>query len=80
MIPGLGINLEKEMATHSSILVWNTHGQRKLAGYSSCSRKESDMTERLTVTLGIFPHLPTYHTSVFSAQASSSQCCETSFL
>ena len=26
--------LEKEMATHSSILVWEIHGQRILAGYS----------------------------------------------
>ena len=26
--------LEKEMATHSSILAWKSHGQRSLAGYS----------------------------------------------
>ena len=26
--------LEKEMATHSSILAWEFHGQRSLAGYS----------------------------------------------
>ena len=26
--------LEKEMATHSSILAWETHGQRSLMGYS----------------------------------------------
>ena len=26
--------LEKEMATHSSILAWESHGQRSLAGYS----------------------------------------------
>ena len=26
--------LEKEMATHSSILVWEYHGQRALEGYS----------------------------------------------
>ena len=25
--------LEKEMATHSSILAWRTHGQRSLVGY-----------------------------------------------
>ena len=32
--------LEKEMATHSSILAWETHGQRSLAGYSpwGCKR------------------------------------------
>ena len=26
--------LEKEMATHSSILAWESHGQRCLVGYS----------------------------------------------
>ena len=26
--------LEKEMATHSSILAWRIHGQRSLVGYS----------------------------------------------
>ena len=26
--------LEREMATHSSILAWKTHGQRSLIGYS----------------------------------------------
>ena len=26
--------LEKEMATHSSVLAWEIHGQRSLAGYS----------------------------------------------
>ena len=45
--------LEKEMATHSSILVWRipvflsgeSHGWRSMVGYSSWGRKESDMTE-----------------------------------
>ena len=37
--------LQKGMATHSSILVWESHGQRSLAGYSPWGRKESDMTE-----------------------------------
>ena len=31
--------LEKEMATHSSILAWRIHGQRDLAGYSPWGRK-----------------------------------------
>ena len=39
--------LEKEMATHSSILAWKSHGQRNLVGYSPWGRKESDTTERL---------------------------------
>ena len=40
--------LEKEMATHSSALAWELHGQKSLAGYSPWGRKELDMTERLT--------------------------------
>ena len=31
--------LEKEMATHSSILAWKIHGQRSLVGYSPGGRK-----------------------------------------
>ena len=38
--------LEEEMATHSRMLAWEeSHGQRRLAGYSPWSQKESDMTE-----------------------------------
>ena len=36
--------LEKEMATHSSILAWRIP-QRSLAGYSPCASKELDTTE-----------------------------------
>ena len=39
--------LEKEMATHSSILAWKIHGQQSLVGYSRWDFKEADMTERL---------------------------------
>ena len=42
--------LEKELATHSSILTWRNHGQRSLAGYSPWSGKELDRPERLTHT------------------------------
>ena len=37
--------LEEEMATCSSILPGESHGQRSLAGYSPWGPKESDMTE-----------------------------------
>ena len=40
--------LEKEMATHSSILAW-----RSLVGYSPWGHKESDMTERLSLSLSL---------------------------
>ena len=36
--------LEKETATHSSILAWRIHGQRSLVGYSPQSHKELDTT------------------------------------
>ena len=54
-VPSLGQEdpLEKEMATHSSILPGKSHGQRSLAGYSPWGLKESDMTERLRPTLAL---------------------------
>ena len=42
--------LEKEMATHSSILPGESHGQRSLASYSPWGRKESDTTEQLSLS------------------------------
>ena len=32
--------LEEEIATHSNILAWGSHGQGSLVGYSPCSCKE----------------------------------------
>ena len=42
--------LEKEMATHSSILAWRIP-RRSLAGYSPWGNKEEDTTQLLTVPL-----------------------------
>ena len=39
--------LEKEMATHSSILAWKISWTRSLVGYSPWGSKEADTTERL---------------------------------
>ena len=39
--------LEKEMATHSSILAWEIPRQRSRLGYTPWGRKESDTTEGL---------------------------------
>ena len=39
------IPLEKEMATHSSILAQKSHGWRSLAGYSPWGLEELDVTE-----------------------------------
>ena len=40
--------LEKEMATHSSILAWRIPWEKKMVGYSPRGHKESDTTERAT--------------------------------
>ena len=37
--------LEKEMATHSSVLAWRTQGWGSLVGCRLWGRRESDMTE-----------------------------------
>ena len=37
--------LEKEMATHSSVLAWRTQGWRSLVGCCLWGRTESDTTE-----------------------------------
>ena len=42
--------LEKEMATHSSILAWRIPWTEEPAGLQSMDRKELDMTEQLTNT------------------------------
>ena len=39
--------LEKEMATHSSILAWRIPWAEELGGLQSTGRKQSDVTERL---------------------------------
>ena len=41
--------LEKGTATHSSVLLGESHGQRSLVGYSPWGYKESDTTEQLHV-------------------------------
>ena len=48
MIPGLGRSPEEGLATLSSILPGEFHGQRSLAGYSPWGHKESDTTEQLS--------------------------------
>ena len=42
--------LEKRMATHSSILAGEFHGQSSLTGYSPWGHKESDITEKLLLS------------------------------
>ena len=41
--------LEEEMATHYHVLVWETQGQRILAGYGPWSHKELGMLKQLSM-------------------------------
>ena len=50
-IRGLVRSLEEGMATHSIFLHGEFHGQRSLDGYSPWGCTESDMTERLMLSL-----------------------------
>ena len=45
--PGQEGPVEKGVATHSSVLAWELHGQRSLEGYSPWGGKELDMTEQI---------------------------------
>ena len=60
-VPSLGWEdpLEKEMATHSSILVWRIARTEEPAGLGYCPQgcEELDMTERLTFSLSFFLHI-----------------------
>ena len=47
--------LEKEMATHSSILAWKIPWTGSLVGYSLWGCKESDMTELTSLCLSLLP-------------------------
>ena len=52
-VPSLGWEdpLKKGMATHSSVLPWESPWTEELAGYSPWGLKELDMTEQLTLSL-----------------------------
>ena len=70
--------LEEEMATHSSILAWKFHRQRRLAGYSPWDCKESDMTEQLThISLTGKGHLESFTSLACSCYCSVAQSCPT---
>ena len=47
-------SLEKEMATHSSILAWRIPWTEEPGRLQSIGGKESDTTERLTLSLYFF--------------------------
>ena len=51
------IHLEKEMATHSSVLAWTISWTEELGRYSLWGCKELDTTEQLTNTTHIHVHI-----------------------
>ena len=53
--------LEEGMATHSSILAWRIPWTKELVGYIPWGRKESDMTEQLTLSLPLCSQMDTLH-------------------
>ena len=55
-IPGLGRSPEGGHDT-PVFLPGESHEQRSLEGYSSWSRKESDMTEKLSIHPGTLEHI-----------------------
>ena len=62
--------LEKEIATHSSILAWKIHGWKSLVGCSPWGRKKPDTTEQLSFFLSFTLHgerLPSQEQSFISA-------------
>ena len=57
-------DLEKEMASHSSILPGKSYGRRKnLVGYSPWGHKELDTTEQLHFTITYFIYAMLSHFS-----------------
>ena len=49
--------LEKELATHSSILAWKTPWTEEPSSYRPWDRQESDRTEQLTLSVNLSPWL-----------------------
>ena len=66
--------LEKVMATHSGILAWEIPGQQSLADYSSWGGKESDTTERITLSLSCQFKNPIWTLWWYSGLESVCQC------
>ena len=67
-IPGSGrSSLDKQMATHSSILAWEIPWPEEPAGPQSQGHKESDMTEKVTLMISFnLNYLPKHPVSKYS--------------
>ena len=56
-ISGLGVPLEKSVATHSSVLAWRIPWTEERGGLQSMGSKEWDTTEQLTLSNTLSEHL-----------------------
>ena len=65
---GWEVPLEKKMTTHCSILAWEIPWTRSLVVYSPWGRKESDMTEQLSMHTA---QLHLHHQLIFSPASSA---------
>ena len=61
--------LEKEMATHSSILAWRIPWTEELGGLHSTGRKESDTAERLHSLTNVVLFLVSWETPILFSTA-----------
>ena len=61
-----GDPLEKELAIHTRILAWKSHGQRSLVGCSPWGRKDSDTAERLHLHFPALEKEMATHSSVLA--------------
>ena len=77
-ILGLEDPLEEEMATHSSILPWKSHGQRSFPGYNPKGHKELNTTEPLSKSTALEMIYPMTHSisECFNIQLSSPENAE----
>ena len=75
-VRSLGSPLEKEMATHSSILAWRIPWMKELGGLHSTGRKESDTTEWLHFTSRTYlSDFPYHQYSTFQENGYQSTLC-----
>ena len=54
-IPESGRSWRKKWQPTPVFMPGESHGQRRMMGYSPCGHKESDTTERLTLSLSVPP-------------------------
>ena len=72
--------LEEEMATHSSVLAWRSHGQRNLVGYSpwGCKRVRHSLTNNNNKYIHI--HVIYMHTCMISCFSYIYVCIQITYI